>query len=565
MHIEDRLRTEERGEQKRVTASPARPLVQWSDVVAIVIVLIGVVWGVVQRRHVPAVPLWTLDTSGYLYPALSWLRGEGFQQTNGRDWLYPAILFVTIKSGEDFSWIVRLQQFLNLLAAPLLWFGVRLWLSIYPWRSALCHGAGVLLGAMAACVYVLGTTQILHEATIGPEGVLSFFIVVTLISALSYFRTRWVTHRPGLATVFGAGVSLLCYADILLKPSWSLAFVPTCCLLIAGMFGSGQRILRFAPAGVALILLGGAWSLPHILQFKPDSSSRRFLPLTLVSIHACEIVENAERHHLLDRNASQSDNRETRFYQALAQAYKESREQPFSLQTLGFDADYIMYRRNVFTMFQSEERLTDGELIKLCYEVYFGVWKESPGLMIAKIAKQFRLFLNSPRQDFAAYTLSRRCFFDQAGSRPSIEDLVREAKSKGYINQRFYASYLGDLEKVYAEGLQIPRVNVQQRYVALLFARMCFWIQVTFFAGLLCALVGRPFLDLRFSGLAAAVVAAVLYGNVLTISVVHTLDLDRYRTGYAPALLLTLVIMAVFVTGFCERLFQMLSSCFVRD
>jgi hypothetical protein len=34
------------------------------------------------------------------------------------------------------------------------------------------------------------------------------------------------------------------------------------------------------------------------------------------------------------------------------------------------------------------------------------------------------------------------------------------------------------------------------------------------------------------------------------------LDVERYRTSYAPALLLTLVIMTAFVIGFCEQLFR---------
>jgi hypothetical protein len=80
MHVVDRLNTDERSDQNGVTSSPTRALVNKADVLAIVLLLIGLVWGILQRRHLPAVPLWTLDTSGYLYPALSRLAGDGFQQ-----------------------------------------------------------------------------------------------------------------------------------------------------------------------------------------------------------------------------------------------------------------------------------------------------------------------------------------------------------------------------------------------------------------------------------------------------------------------------------------------------
>ncbi|MFY9988063.1 MAG: hypothetical protein WAK31_25135 [Chthoniobacterales bacterium] len=526
------------------------------DVVSIVIVLVGVILGIAQRKNLPAVPLWTPDTWGHLNPALSWLGGDGFQQTQGRDWLYPAILATTIRFGEGFSSIVRLQQCLSLLAAPLLWFGVRLWLSIFPRRSVLYHSVAVLLGAVAAFVYVLGTDQIQLELTIGPEGLLAFFIIVHFICFLAYFRGRWITRQPSSAIVFGGGMLLSCYTLILLKPSWSLAVVPVFCVLVAGMFGSGSGTMRFAPAAVGLLLLGAEYASPHLLQFKPDLGSRTLLPFNLIEIHAGQIVENAKRHHLLEGNEKRSDNTETRFYPALEQAWEEARIQPFRVHTLGFDPDYIQYHWKLFSAFQSEQKLTDDELIKLCYHAYFRVWRESPGIMVAKIAGQFYLFLTAPSKDFSAHALSRSRFRQNAAALgPSIKESLAEVTSRGYTDEPAYARYLDALQTVYAEGLQINRVAFQ-RHLAIAFAKLSLWIQAAFFAALFCVICDRRFCDLRLSGYAAALVTAGLYGNVLTISIVHTLEVERYRTSYAPALLLTLVIMTGFLIGFCEQLFQ---------
>ena len=559
MRIMHGFKIDESKEGIQEGALTMRRLVTKVDIVAILVLLAGIFWGIIQRSRLSAVPLWTGDTWGYLNPALSWLSGEGFEQTNGREWLYPAIIFVTLKLS-GISGIVRLQQCVSLLAAPLLWQGVRLWLSIFPRRSTFSHSVGVLLGAIAASVYVLGTTQILHELTIGPEGVLSFFVVVSLVCALGYFRARWVTHRRRFAVAFGAGTVLLCYADILLKPSWSLAFLPVSCLLIVGMVGSGSRRLRFGPAAAGLIMLGAAWALPYLLGFKRDSASRTFLPFTLVSIHAAQIVENAERHNLLGDGVVGSNHLERRFYRALERCYEVARSQPLTTRTLGFDADYIMYAGRFFSSFQSEQQLTDEELIKLCYEAYFRLWRESPDLMIAKIASELRLFLTAPRQDFAAYTLTRNQFLKSVASGSSVEQSITRAKASGYLNQPFFASYMDHLEEIYAEGLEVHRVNVQQRYLALLFSKLSPLIQAAFFVAFLSVITCQYFLDLRLWGWAAALVGALLYGNVLTISIVHTLDLDRYRTSYAPALLLALVLMTVFVLGCCERLFWLLVS-----
>src|SRR5215469_5115717 len=560
MYILKRLKAHKESVGERSALSLERAVIERVDVLAILLLLVGVIWGIVQRTYLPAVPLATLDTWGYLNPALSWLSGQGFQQTNGRDWLYPAILFLTIKIGGDFSWILRLQQCLSLLAAPLLWVGVRLWLSIFPRRSVLCHSVGVLLGAIAAFVYVVGTTQIQLELAIGPEGVLAFFVMACLVSALAYFRARWVTLRTGPAIAFGSVVLVLGYAVMLLKPSWCLAFLPVFFLVMAGMFGAGRRYLRLAPAVAGALLLAGAFALPYLVQFKRDLTSRTFLPFILVSIHAAQIVENADRHHLLGGGEGGLDNVERRFYQDLTQAYSEARLKPNLKKTLGFNYDYILYESQFFSTLQSEERLTADQLIRLCYSEYLRAWRESPDLMAGKVAKQVRLFLTAPRQDLAAYTLSRRWFIDSLQYFASVEWLMAEGKRLGYINQPFYARYLAELDKVYAEGLQINHVNVQQRYLAVLFAKLSVWIQMAFFVAFFCVLLSRRLANLRLWGWACASVGAILYGSVLTISIVHTLDYDRYRTSYASALLLTLVIMTVFVIGCSERLFRLLVS-----
>jgi hypothetical protein len=542
----------------RSALSLERAVINSVDVLAIVLLSVGVIWGIVQRTYLPAVPLMTADSWGYLNPALSWLSGQGFQETAGRDWFYPAILFVTIKVGGDFSWILRLQQCLSLLAAPLLWVGVRLWLSIFPRRSVLCHSVGVLLGAIAAFVYAVGTIQIQLELSIGPEGVLAFFVMACLVSALAYFRARWVTLQTGLAIVFGSAVLVSVYAVILLRPSWYLAFIPVFFLVMAGILGPGRRYLRLAPAVAGVLLVAGASAVPYLVQFKRDLTSRTFLPFVLVSIHAAEIVQNADRHHLLGAGEGGLDNVERRFYQGLAQAYSESRFTPFPKRTLGFDSDYILNESQFFSTLQAEEKLTADQLIRLCYSEYFRAWRESPDLMAGKLAKQFRLFLTTPRHDLAAYPLSRTWSIDS--SFDAAEWLMAEGTRLGYINQPFYVRYLAELEKVSAEGFQIHQVNVQQRYLALLFAKLSVWIQMTFFVAFFCVLLSRRIADLRLWGWACASVAAILYGNVVTIAIVHTLDYERYRTSYASALLLTLVIMTVFVIGCGERLLRTRAS-----
>jgi len=528
------------------------------------LVVAGVVWGIKQRSGLPAVPLLTPDSWGYLHPALSWLGGAGFQQTDGRAWFYPAILTFLLKVGGDFSWIVRVQQVFGLAGAPLLWFGLRIWLSLFPRRTAVCHGVAVFLGATTAAIYLLNTTQVRFEMTIQPEGVLAVFVLGYLVLVLAYIRTRWVVRKDVSAIVFGAATLVASYCVLLLKPSWGFALIPSFLLLVTGIFGPGSRSLRWIPAFAAVVATGGLFTFPHLLGFRPDTGSRTFLPFTLVSIHAAQILQNAEKEHLITdtdssrRSGAEADtpspDQEDLFYQELKQAWIEARKVPLGCPTLGFAPDYIMYTKDFFREFAREERLTDSQLINLCYATYFKTWLNSPGAMLAKIGKELRIFLSAPSRDFAAHSVSKRRALDiSARFSPSPQGLRTEAESKDYLrSQPVYIAYLAKLEKVYQEGWRIDCVN-WLRYMAIVLAKLASVIQVAFFVSLIPIFLNRKFSDLRLPALAGIMISTAVYGNMMTVGVVHTLDLDRYRTGYVPALLLTLAIMTTVLYAVVER------------
>jgi hypothetical protein len=545
---------------KVLFSSSRRPLFKKIDLLSIGVVLIGVLWGIKQRCYLPAVPVLAPDSWGYLNPVLSWLSGAGFQQAYGREWLYPAILASSVKISGSFESIVSLQHSLGLLGAPLLWLGVRVWLSIFVNRSELCHGVGVILGAIAAFVYVLSTTQIQLELTIAPEGVLAPFVLLTLISALAYFKARWLSRRTWSAVVFGTSTLLLCYCVTLLRPSWTLALLPTAALFLVGLFGHTKRSLRFAPVVVAILLTGGIVILPNLLGFRPDVGSRTLLPFNLVAIYAAQIVENAQHHHLLDATGNRPDNIEARFYEELEQAWKESRTVPTVHHTLGFDPNYILYKKNLLWTFKAENNLSDDAMIKLCYAAYFRVCLESPGAVIAKIGKEIWLFLAAPIKDFSAYSLGKnRLLYIAIPSNTSPQACLAEAESRGYTNNPACISYCAELEKVLQENWHLKHIAIQ-RYLAVIFAKLAGWIQLLFFIAIIPISLNRRLRGLLPPALAATIVAAILYGNVLTISIAHTLAVDRYRASYTPALLFTLVIMTTVLVAVCEAWYRQIRS-----
>jgi hypothetical protein len=524
-----------------------------TDRFAVALVLLGIVWGIWQRHGLPTTPLLNLDSWGYLHPALAWLGGAGFQQTNGRAWFYPAILALTIKAGNDFSWIVKLQQFLGLAGAPLLWLSVRLWLSLYPTRSRLCHSVGVYFGAVASWIYLSNTTQVRSELTIMPEGLLAFFLLAYLACALAYFRARWFSPHLRSAILFGAGSFLLSYSILLLKPAWGFAILTSLVLVAAGVFGPGSRALRFVPVVLAVAGAAGLFAMPNLLGFETDSASRTFLPFTLVSIHAAQIVQNEAKYPPATQGQD-PDQSELKFYQELAQVWNDARTDPFKSKTLGFNPDYIMYTRGFFSKFQAEQHLNDTELIRLCYSAYLRTWLQAPGAMLAKIGKEIGIFLLGSGTDFSAHSFKKQQALDMAARfNPSLQDLFAQARSREYLQaQPAYLSYLGNLERVYQRGWQINCVN-WLRYVALVIAKLSCLLQLAFFGVLAVVLFRKSLSPLRLPALSATMVIAAVYGNMLTIAVVHSLGSDRYRTSYSPALLVALAIIISFLIAFVER------------
>src|SRR5215469_5726757 len=258
-------------------------------------VLGAIIWGVFLRSHFPTTPLSDVDTWGYLNPAVSWLGGLGFQQTYGRNWLYPAILAAILKIGGDFSWITYVQHIQGLLAAWVMWRTYRLWQALLVERGLLARVVELLIGLAVIFLYVLGSGEILMEALIRPEGIVAIFGASYLFCLVGYFSARW--HRPSMrrSILFGAGSLVLSYVIFLLKPSWGLSLLFAPLPLLAGAVGKGSLTTRFVPLLAGLGLLAFLAVMPFLLGLRTDSTSQTFLPTTLVSMHAKQIAGSARK------------------------------------------------------------------------------------------------------------------------------------------------------------------------------------------------------------------------------------------------------------------------------
>jgi hypothetical protein len=219
------------------------------------------------------------------------------------------------------------------------------------------------------------------------------------------------------------------------------------------------------------------------------------------------------------------------FHEELKKAYRTSREEPSGYPALGFQPDYILYFSGFFSNIQRKEGWNDRELAAACYSAYFQAWFQVPSAMLQKIAKQSILFLFPRGGDF--YSAGSTTELDKlATSRRCLPDSQLSLEV-----QKIYQSYKESLERIEGDRPHPPGFPVLPRLAHLL-ALGAVWLQLAFFAAITVVWLwpeGRP---LRLAGLAILSVLAAVYGNALTVAIVNSLDVARYRMGYAPVLLL---------------------------
>jgi hypothetical protein len=502
------------------------------DLLAVCVVIGIAVGGLLVRARLPVVPFADGDTWGYLRPALHWLSGLGFEQTYGRDWLYPALLAGILKVSGAFCAITYIQRFLGLAGILFFWLAWRSWLRLLPLQKPAWRWACLVVTLLLLALYTLNSDQALLENSIRPEGMLAFFELLYLYCLISFFLARWKWRRTRSTIAFGAATLGLSYAVLLLKPSWGFSLGFTLLPMVAGAFGKAARIMRFGPLLAGAAAFAFLFFLPKILGFQKDT--QLFLPCLLVCIHSKQILETTPE--TVSPGVHNPGVPDEIFHEELKKAYQTAREQPTGYRTLGFQPDYIQYLSGFFPNVQREEGWNDRELAAACYSAYFRAWFQVPAAMLQKIAKQITLFLFPRGGDF--YSTARPIELDKlAASRWCLPPSQLSVEA-----QKIYQSYKESLERVEADRPHPPGFPVLVRLAHLL-ALGTLWLQSAFFAAITIVCLrpeGRP---LRLAGLAILSVVAAAYGNALTIAIVNSLDVGRYRIGYAPAFLLGLAMI----------------------
>lgn len=515
-------------------AKYARPLELTLAVLGWLAVLAVMVWAVVLRCRIPHLPISDPDTWGYLAPAISWIDGMGFVQMHGRGWLYPAFVAVCLRIGS-FETLAIVQQILGIISGVFFIFAWQSWIKLLPPVRLVRAGSWLFLVAFLA-LFICNPQTILFEVQIRPEAIMNIVVFAQLYCVLRYVHARWRGGSDREVMLFGAMGIVLAYAAFELKPSWALA-VPITCLPMG--FGLIKRWRPFLPGvasvALALVLMVVLLWLPKKVFFKTDVASKTFLPMVLFALHADLI--NADMHAHL-KSASDKDKE---FLTLFDQEFANAKNRDHNYETLGFDPDYLMFGSSFFYTVKAYSGGTNESFSQFCKQAYLDAARHNPAGLLHKVSSQFSKFIFMKES-----TIFRQRIDWQKAWQSSAESIPADSTT-------FFKGPAGNKLGVYLESMkpltQLPhevRGGQDLRDSAKRITNSLLVWELLFMAAFVVALCWKPLAEFRLAGAMVLLLYGAPFGNALTVSIIHALDISRYRYSYGPPLLLAIAAMIVF-------------------
>ncbi len=497
----------------------------WWPILYVFLLVVIFGWAALRRFSLPQFPWGNKDTWGYLHPALSELTGGEFKHTNGRSFLYPGFLYLVLRGFGDFRFIGLFQHLLGGAAGGLLllaWERARSFLPrpLVPLVVYRAMGLGV------TAFYLFATTPMLFEQDIRPESICPFFAALNIFFTLEFIRCAYLKPRRSAALCFGILSVFSAYFLQVLKPSFGLTMAFSTLPVWIYCFQKGEVLWR------KLVLLGLSALFIYLFLQRPeqqlaqrDLSSRTFVPATLFFIHA-DIIERqmaVDLTHLKD--IPYAPDLLAKAHAALVRELNLSKGTG-KYKSLGFDPDYLMYEDSLdvslLLLFDHDaQRQADFYLY-----YYQRALMHQPVKVLRKVAGQMALFygLKCP-----AYHLPAESPFGWRYEK-TLRDMSVNTDQLSFVNyqpaQRWTTA---------VKALETINVSLNPSYVVWISANL---LAVLYLPVLLLTLGAGLFLacrpNLKDRPLLFMSVLFLLYGynlgNCLGISIVHSLEIVRYRT-----------------------------------
>jgi hypothetical protein len=483
-----------------------------------------------KRFSLPQDPLAVFDP--YLLPALIKLSGGAFAQAQGLtktgiNFLYPGIIYLILRTWGDFRAISVIQHSLGLIAGGLFLASWSRLANFFP-RPCLNRVLHEAIGLLGAAIYLLSYAPVFFEMNIRSDSVCMFFEMLIFWLVVQFFYYRVISSNAKKAIIYGTAVAANAFLLSLLKPSFTLtalfAVGPIIWFILTAKGDSGWKIAFFVtavPIVVALILT------EHYLR-RNDQSAKIFLAESLFVYHAKVI-------HLqmtADLKKDQTDIYSRGWLRAACDDLGKEIERthnlyPQKFPVLGFYPDYLMFGHDSL-LSRWQRQLGDELFLRFLEYWYWHSVATRPLAFAKKVAGQLGVFYstNCPAFRFQKiYSLSSSdayCRSLAALSRPqSLQLLIKTAAGSAFL-ERTKTLCSSELAIPQNKLAQIGHVRFAQSYLAILLisAPLTGWF-----------LLKRSNSEgLKWSAFFVIFFYSANFGNVFSISVVHSMEIDRYSS-----------------------------------
>ena len=498
---------------------------------AVGLCLLGIFIVAVQGRFcLPPEPVMDQDSLGYLNPALTWLRGEGFCQTDGRAFLYPFVVWAVVLSTHSFSSITIFQHVAGLLSGAAWCWAWWLWVSFLP-AGIVRRWLAPALGLVSLAICLWGTRTILFEHTIRPEAVFPLIGMLQLAFGLAFTKARWMGGSRKAVVLYASAGIVAGAVALSLKPSWGFAGLIPFALILLSFWRSTPAIRRWSVLGLCLGILVASIPLvvlPLAAGWKKDRRSKMFLAETLASVHAKMIAKTLEgqaRRGLLDPE-------EMRFSEDFSRTVQAAIANNKSFPVLGVECDDIFYRSGLFGRLPHGASNSPETLRRYLLGLYFQSLPDQPLAFAEKWKNQLLLAYCLPAKELFRPKLRIRLNYRNTLATSRVEI----GESMPAVWKARWATYwirCQDLAAAAPEELALTR-GISP--FVLKFAAGALLPSLLFlpaFAALVFIRRGR-LEALQPAAAASLLIVAISFAATATVAIIHSFDLDRYLNLLVP-------------------------------
>ncbi len=481
------------------------------------------------RLRLPQEPLIDPDVGGYLDPALLALTDHGFQHREGRSFVYPGFVYLTLATFGDFRAISIIQHLLGLAAGGVL---LACWNRCLrfikrPITPTLIYR---LLGLLVAALFLFNSSVVRFEHLIRPEAIFPFFAALSLFFNIQFIQYRFLKRDNRLAILYGSVTLFNAFLLFLLKPSFYLATAFATLPIWISFFDPQEPWRRkLLLTGIAAISVTALLFLPEQALQRSDPTSKTFLPTTLFVVHANIIRDQMALDIKTEAKTPFPPQLLQKAYQLLDQEIKLSK-QTGRYTSLGFDPDYLMYNDSFDRKFAVDFKSQDPSesQVKFYDYYFFRTWTHQPGRMLKKVAQQLSILYNNIHKA-SPYKIEDRT--ELSADYSANSDLFKTRTSflqTQYQPLKQFISSSTHLTNTRSQITQPRAVSWINRFLA-----RTFTLSILLALALSVIVAKNPALRTNYGWFLATILLLFSYSfaNSLGIAIIHTLEITRYLTN----------------------------------